>query len=179
MATGAQSGEDPPPKKDLRIPTQETLGQSVLSPAAGQEVAQRQAATPAAPGQDCVSTSDTSRPPIAASQEALSREPAAAEVRLQEATRGNQPGQRLGPKFDRSLIIMASVVVLALVVVVSILFKTKPPPATSPAPKISAVEALGKADEAYHRTDYPEAMRWYRRAADQGNSHAQNNIGWL
>ena len=22
-------------------------------------------------------------------------------------------------------------------------------------------------------------MRWYRKAADQGNTDAQNNIGWL
>jgi TPR repeat protein len=51
--------------------------------------------------------------------------------------------------------------------------------APGPVPNISAVEALGRADEAYHRTDYAEAMYWYRRAADQGNSQAQNNIGWL
>jgi hypothetical protein len=75
MAPGAQSGEKPPPKKGLRIPSQETLGQSALSPPAAQELAQRQAAAPAAPGQDCLSTSDTSRPPIAASQESSSREP--------------------------------------------------------------------------------------------------------
>jgi tetratricopeptide (TPR) repeat protein len=182
MAPGAQSGEKPPPKKGLRIPSQETLGQSALSPPAAQELAQRQAAAPAAPGQDCLSTSDTSRPPIAASQESSSREPvrAAAEVPPLEATQRNQPGQRLAwAKFARRLIIMASAVVLALLLAVSILFKTEAPPATSPAPKISAVAALGKADDAYHRTDYAEAIRWYRRAADQGNPHAQNNMGWL
>jgi TPR repeat protein len=27
--------------------------------------------------------------------------------------------------------------------------------------------------------DYAEAMRWYRKAADAGNSSAMNNIGWL
>jgi TPR repeat protein len=27
--------------------------------------------------------------------------------------------------------------------------------------------------------DYAEAMRWYRKAADQGNADAQNIIGWL
>jgi len=27
--------------------------------------------------------------------------------------------------------------------------------------------------------DYAEAMRWYRKAADQGNAGAQNNIGTL
>jgi TPR repeat protein len=27
--------------------------------------------------------------------------------------------------------------------------------------------------------DYGEAMRWYRKAADQGNASAQTNIGWL
>jgi TPR repeat protein len=38
---------------------------------------------------------------------------------------------------------------------------------------------LGKANEAYHRTDYAEATYWYRKAADQGNPQAQNAIGWL
>jgi len=122
MATGAQSGEDPPPKKDLRISSQETLRQSVLSPAAAQEEPQRRAAVPAAPGQDCLSTSDPSRPPIAATEETLSREPvrAAVEVQPQEATRRNQAGQRLTRrKFGGRLIIMASAIVLALVVAVS------------------------------------------------------------
>ena len=27
--------------------------------------------------------------------------------------------------------------------------------------------------------DYPAALIWYRKAADQGNSQAQNNLGWL
>jgi TPR repeat protein len=27
--------------------------------------------------------------------------------------------------------------------------------------------------------DYAEAMRWYRQAADAGNSSAMNDIGWL
>ena len=27
--------------------------------------------------------------------------------------------------------------------------------------------------------DYSEAMRWFRKAADQGDALAQNNVGWL
>jgi TPR repeat protein len=27
--------------------------------------------------------------------------------------------------------------------------------------------------------DYDEAMRWFRKAADQGNAAAQDNLGWL
>jgi TPR repeat protein len=29
------------------------------------------------------------------------------------------------------------------------------------------------------KRDYGEAMRWYRKAADQGDAFAQNNVGWL
>ena len=43
--------------------------------------------------------------------------------------------------------------------------------------KVSAAEALKEGSEAYDRKDYAEAMRWYRKAADQGNAAAQNNIG--
>jgi TPR repeat protein len=50
--------------------------------------------------------------------------------------------------------------------------ETTPPHAGSPAPEISAAEALRKGNEAYLRKDYPEAMRWLRRAADQGNATA-------
>jgi Sel1 repeat len=129
-----------------------------------------------------MSAGDTSRPPIAASQEASSREPVgAAEVQSHEATR-HQPGERLTPtKSNRRLIIMVSAVVLALGVAVSLWYGVFAigTPAPSLAPKISAAEALGKADEAWYRRDYAEATYWYRRAADQGNSQPQNNIGWL
>ena len=27
--------------------------------------------------------------------------------------------------------------------------------------------------------DYAEAVKWYRKAAEQGNLGAQNNLGWL
>jgi TPR repeat protein len=84
-------------------------------------------------------------------------------------------------KSARRPIILAAAVVMALGVAVaqrSGLFSTGTS-APSPAPKISAAEALGKANEAYHRTDYAEATYWYRKAADQGNPQAQNAIGWL
>ena len=31
--------------------------------------------------------------------------------------------------------------------------------------------------EAYERKDYAEAVRWYRKAAEQGHARAQNNLG--
>jgi hypothetical protein len=74
-------------------------------------------------------------------------------------------------KSARRPIILAGAVVLALAVAVSLrsgLFGTGTL-APSPAPKISAAETLGKAAEAYHRTDYAEAAYWYRR----------DRIGWL
>jgi tetratricopeptide (TPR) repeat protein len=53
-----------------------------------------------------------------------------------------------------------------------------PPPAVSPtAVEVPAAEALEKGDEASGRKDYGEAMRWYRKAADQGNAQAYGNIG--
>ncbi len=57
--------------------------------------------------------------------------------------------------------------------------ETTPPHAGSPAPEISAAEALRKGNEAYHRKDYAGAMHWYRQAADQGVDEAQNSIGLL
>jgi tetratricopeptide (TPR) repeat protein len=53
------------------------------------------------------------------------------------------------------------------------------PPASPLAPEISATEALSKGTAAYDRNDYSEALRWYSKAADQGNIAAQYNIGWL
>jgi tetratricopeptide (TPR) repeat protein len=57
-----------------------------------------------------------------------------------------------------------------------IIFEDKPPAAVT---SISANEAVAKADAAYDRKDYAEAMRWYYKAVDQGNVYAQNGIGVL
>ena len=54
-------------------------------------------------------------------------------------------------------------------------------------PCLAIITALGgtfaeshrHGDEAYHKGDYKEAMRWYRTAADEGDAIAQGNIGWL
>jgi len=56
-----------------------------------------------------------------------------------------------------------------------------PPAAQAPVavPELSASEALQNGDAAYHRHDYAEAMRWDRKAADQGDAGAQSNVGWL
>ena len=184
MTTAAQSGEASPTEKDERIPSQEALGQSAPSRAAAEDVAQSEAAAPASPGQDGKSARYTNRPPIAVFKEAPSREPvgADAEPRPEESARRHQPGERpTRTRFGRRPIIMACAVVLALGVAVCVssgVFSTGAP-LPSPAPKISAAEALGKADEAYHRREYTEAMDWYRKAADQGSSQAQNSIGWL
>jgi hypothetical protein len=53
------------------------------------------------------------------------------------------------------------------------------PVAPPPAPTVSAAEALQKGNNAYERKDYAEAMRWYRKAAEQGNADAQFTIGLL
>jgi TPR repeat protein len=36
-----------------------------------------------------------------------------------------------------------------------------------------------RGDEAYGQGDYVEAVKWYRLAAEQGNVHAQYNLGWM
>jgi hypothetical protein len=51
-------------------------------------------------------------------------------------------------------------------------------------PSPSVNQAVGEMElqkgwEAFQRRDYAEAMRWDRKAADQGNAQAQNRIGWL
>jgi TPR repeat protein len=59
-------------------------------------------------------------------------------------------------------------------------FGARPPPAPIVGPvTINAAEALTKGKAAFDRTDYAEAIRWYRQAADQGNAGAQTNIGYL
>jgi hypothetical protein len=81
-------------------------------------------------------------------EEASSREP----VRAAAAVPGERPTLT---RSGRRLIIMAGAVVGALALVVCVssgVFSTRAP-APLPAPQISAAEALGKADEAYHRKD--------------------------
>ena len=56
---------------------------------------------------------------------------------------------------------------------------TPPLAVPSPAPKVSAAEALQKGNTAYEQQDYTEAMRWFRKAADQGNADAPLKIGVL
>jgi TPR repeat protein len=47
------------------------------------------------------------------------------------------------------------------------------------APNPSVEQTMQEGWAAYDRHDYAEAMRWYRKAADQGNAAAQTNIGYL
>jgi TPR repeat protein len=76
-------------------------------------------------------------------------------------------------------------VLLAPVVVWMLVFRQIPGPpmptlaVPSPAAKVSAADALQKGKKAYEQKDYAEAMRWYRKAADEDNADAQNKIGAL
>jgi TonB family protein len=49
--------------------------------------------------------------------------------------------------------------------------------ATPAAPAASVAEAMTKAKEASGRSDFAEAIKWYRVAADQGDARAQLNLG--
>lgn len=51
------------------------------------------------------------------------------------------------------------------------------PASPSPDPEVSAAEAFRRGLAAEQRKDYAAAVRWYRKAADQGNAVAQNNLG--
>ena len=42
---------------------------------------------------------------------------------------------------------------------------------------ITPSEANAKADAAYNKKDYSEAVKWYRKAAEQGFARAQRNLG--
>ena len=53
------------------------------------------------------------------------------------------------------------------------------PASSAPEPGRSADEAYRKGSEFQQKQDYAEAMRWYRLAADQGNSEAQNDVGFF
>lgn len=55
----------------------------------------------------------------------------------------------------------------------------RPDSAPSTVPDVSAKEAAGRAFAAYNRSDFAEAMRWYRKAADAGDVSAQQGIGFL
>jgi len=48
-----------------------------------------------------------------------------------------------------------------------------------PAAKAQVEEALKNGNAALDSEDYAEAMRWFRKAADQGNADAQYNVGEL
>ena len=43
---------------------------------------------------------------------------------------------------------------------------------------ITPSEAYSKGVAAYNKKDYPEAVKWYRKAAEQGQVNAQHNLGW-
>jgi TPR repeat protein len=61
-------------------------------------------------------------------------------------------------------------------------FWSGPKPTPTPAPPVATTtiaDALGKGRAALDRKDYVEAMRWYRQAADQGNTTAQTHVGYL
>jgi TPR repeat protein len=49
----------------------------------------------------------------------------------------------------------------------------------APTPPVTAADAVSKGKAALDRKDYVEAMRWYRQAADQGNTTAQTHVGYL
>ena len=42
---------------------------------------------------------------------------------------------------------------------------------------VSAEQALQKGLEAYKSKDYKEAIRWFRKASEQGDAGAQSNLG--
>lgn len=46
-------------------------------------------------------------------------------------------------------------------------------------PSSAVTEALEKGDVAYNRKDYAKAVKWYRKAADQGLAVAQYNLGLM
>lgn len=49
----------------------------------------------------------------------------------------------------------------------------------APVATTTVADALNKGRMALDRKDYVEAMRWYRQAADQGNTTAQTHVGYL
>ena len=52
-------------------------------------------------------------------------------------------------------------------------------PNSLPPLEVAGAEALQKGKAALDRKDYGEAARWLRQAAAEGNSVAQDNLGWL
>ena len=45
--------------------------------------------------------------------------------------------------------------------------------------QLSAEEMYEKGDEYYNKKDYAEAVKWYCKSAEQGNSNAQTDLGWM
>jgi uncharacterized protein len=50
---------------------------------------------------------------------------------------------------------------------------------TAAAAKAQVGDALKNGKAALDSKDYAEAVRWFRKAADQGDADGQGNIGWL
>ena len=50
---------------------------------------------------------------------------------------------------------------------------------TAAAAKAQVGDALKNGKAALDSKDYAEAVRWFRKAANQGNADAQDNLGWL
>jgi len=69
--------------------------------------------------------------------------------------------------------------VLAVVGIVAAMWFWSGGSGTKPAPVPVAVDALKEGKAAFDRKDYGEAMRWDRRAAEQGDATAQTYVGYL
>ena len=46
-------------------------------------------------------------------------------------------------------------------------------------PQLSAEEMYEKGEKSYEKGDYSEALRWYRKSAEQGNASGQNDLGYM
>lgn len=56
------------------------------------------------------------------------------------------------------------------------------PASVSPSPmpvEVSPAQAVQKGNTAYNNRNYPQAMAWYRKAADHGDPTAEVHVGWL
>lgn len=63
-------------------------------------------------------------------------------------------------------------------------FAQQPSPASPSKPaaaeeKVSADDAFQRGEKAYQEENFPEALRWYRMAAEQGHAAAQVHVGNL
>jgi TPR repeat protein len=68
------------------------------------------------------------------------------------------------------------VAVLGMAVLVWTQMRTQPAPITA-SPHVSAREALDKGTDAERRKQFAEALDWYRKAADQGDSEGRVRVG--